>query len=187
MGCQENQIMKTGAGCGSILALDSPTESSAATGSFKLIPLTQGKFAIVDAEDFEWLSQWKWYACLKHGNWYAYTKHSKLCMQRLILGLTAGDGKKSDHINHRTLDNRRRNIRICTNTENQQNRNISKNNTSGFKGVYWGKDREKWITRIQFNKKKIWLGYFSNKIEAAKCYDKAAKKLFGEFARCNFA
>ena len=91
-----------------------------------------------------------------------------------------------DHINGNPLDNRKSNLRICTNAENQRNRGVNKNNTSGYKGVCWAKQNKKWKARIKHNGKLIHLGYYKDKEEAARAYDKKAKELHGEYAYLNF-
>jgi len=90
-----------------------------------------------------------------------------------------------DHINGNPLDNKKRNLRICSKSQNQYNSKIRVDNTSGFKGVCWSKCYKKWRVYIYKNKHQILLGYFNNKIEAAKAYNEAAKKYHGEFARLN--
>jgi len=87
-----------------------------------------------------------------------------------------------DHINGVRNDNRIINLRQATNTQNQQNKKISINNTSGIKGVCWHKTENKWIARIYIGGKPKRLGCFHDKNEAAAAYQKAAKKYFGEFA-----
>jgi len=157
------------------------------------IPLTKGKIAIVDAADIEWLSQHKWF----FGPGYAVRvkeskgKRATIFMHRQILGLKPGDGKFSDHINREKLDNRRANLRLCTFQENNQNkRPCSK---SGFKGVSKSKGRNgrsrlvrPWMAQIQGCGKRKTLGYFKSKEEAARVYDAAARKRYGEFAYLNF-
>lgn len=158
----------------------------------KRIKLTQGKFAIVDAEDYEKLSRYKWYA-QRHGErWYAVRneylgggEYRQIYMHREILNPPAG--MEIDHINHDSLDNRRVNIRICTNSQNMMNGNSHKGSSSKFKGVFWHKLRRKWQAQIRKNYKAIYLGYYDSEVEAARTYDRAAKDLFGEFAKPNFA
>lgn len=94
--------------------------------------------------------------------------------------------KMVDHINGNGLDNKLKNLRICTNQENQQNRYNQSNNKSGYKGVGWHKTTKKWRARISINNQLIHLGLFQNKIEAAKAYDIMASKHFGNFAKLNF-
>jgi hypothetical protein len=92
----------------------------------------------------------------------------------------------TDHINHNKLDNRKENLRICTEAENVHNTRISRNNTSGYKGVTFHKRDKKWQTQIRSGQGKRYLGYFNTAEEAAKNYDEKAKEAFGEFARTNF-
>jgi hypothetical protein len=104
-------------------------------------------------------------------------------MHRAIL--SAPLGTQVDHINHILLDNRRENLRLATGTQNQGNRRMSANNRSGFKGVYWSKDRNLWVGQIRVAKKTYWLGYFETAKDAARAYDTAAREAFGEFAFLN--
>lgn len=105
-------------------------------------------------------------------------------MHRAILNVPKG--YKTDHRNHNGLDNRKQNLRIATNSENQQNQKIRKNGTSQYKGVSWNSKHKLWYAQIKLNNKVKWLGDYKNEIEAAKAYDEAAKELFGEFALTNF-
>lgn len=153
----------------------------------KEIPLTQGKFAIVDDCNYEWLTQWKWYAVCtgKLKMWYVarVENHKTILMHREILG--AKKGQITDHKNHNGFDNRLANIRLCSYSENAQNRMPYKNSTNKHKGVSWHKVGGKWQVKITVNNKRIQLGYCKNEIEAAKMYDKAALKYFGKFAYTN--
>jgi hypothetical protein len=156
----------------------------------KLIALSQDKFAIVDAEDYEWLSKYKWCASRKERVFYArrnerWTRR-QIIMHRFILN--APKGLFVDHINHNGLDNRRSNLRLCTRAENNRNRrpNIQPNQWSKYKGVSFDKKREVFRAFIYRNKKQYYLGSFKNDTDAAKAYDKKARELFGEFAYLNF-
>jgi len=144
------------------------------------IKLTQGKYTIVDDNDFERLNQWKW--C--YNSW-GYAKmgqnYKTILMHRLIM--KTPEGMETDHINGDRLDNRRSNLRICTNAQNHWNRKKQKNNTSKYTGIRWHKEGKKWEATVQFNKKKIYLGLFKNKTEAAKNYNQKARELFGEYIR----
>ncbi len=159
----------------------------------KFIPLTQGKFAIVDDEDYEWLMQWKWY-CEKHNNGFragrtATAKEKPygpkgILMHRLIMG--AQKGQLVDHRNHNGLDNRHNNMRLCNSSQNCANRRKNRNCSSKYKGITWSKRKRKWIAQITHNYKNNNLGEFAVEIEAAKAYDQKAKELFGDFAYTNF-
>jgi hypothetical protein len=91
-----------------------------------------------------------------------------------------------DHINHDGLDNRRAYLRNCTIKQNNANSRSAKNASSKYKGVSWNKTRKKWAAYIKKDYKQLYLGLFENETEAAKVYDKMAKKLFGKFAQLNF-
>lgn len=160
----------------------------------KQIPLTQGQIALVDDADYDWLKQHKWYAQKQRiGNFYACRwaprvkgKRYAIYMHREILGLELGDRRHSDHINHHTGDNRRCNLRICTCSQNHMNQKRQQNTSSKFKGVYWNKISRKWQAYINIDKKPRYLGSFLREEDAARAYDEAAKKHFGEFAYLNF-
>ena len=156
----------------------------------KKIPLTQGKFVVVDDCDYDWLIRHKWYARKENRTYYAGRKSGKVIsqMHREILGLKAGDKRQIDHINHNGLDNRRSNLRICSFAENHRNRQLNRRkHTSKYKGVCWYKAGCKWRAEIRCDYKLFFLGYFDSEIDAAKAYDRAARKLFGEFACLNFS
>jgi len=95
-------------------------------------------------------------------------------------------GMMIDHINGNGLDDRRANMRTCTNQQNMRNLRKRRSGSSIYKGVYYDKRRRTWYARICHNGKNIHLGTFATEIEAARAYDRAARRLFGEFARLNF-
>jgi HNH endonuclease/AP2 domain-containing protein len=148
------------------------------------IPLTKGQFAIVDDEDFAFLSQWKW----QYSGRYAVRtgprpSRKNIWMHRLIIN--PPEGLEVDHINRNRLDNRRCNLRVVTHSFNIQNSPIQKH-TSGYRGVYWNKERQKWSAGAGGRKQFCWLGYFRNELDAARAYDQAARELFGPDAQVNF-
>lgn len=155
-----------------------------------LIRLTQGMEAIVD-DEWHWLDAWKWHA-VKCGNVY-YARHREripegtmmVSMHRLIIG--AVPGQKVDHRNGNGLDNRRENLRFCTDSQNFQNSRKRKGCSSRFKGVYWDKSAGKWRTQISFpySGKSSHVGIYDDEIKAALAYNGMAKELYGEFARLN--
>lgn len=154
----------------------------------KLIPLTQGQFAIVDDEDYQELMKYRWYAHYDKSSKgyyagrgdYSGEKRKDIKMHRQIINTPTGT--YTDHINHNTLDNRKCNLRPCTHSQNHMNQRKRSNNTSGITGVHWEKKASKWTARIVINQKLIHLGYFSDINEAAEVRRKAEIKYFGEFA-----
>lgn len=158
----------------------------------KKLPLRNRKkeikfWILVDDEDFDWLNQWHWSSTsVKNGRKpYARRnpKSGHVYLHRLIKNCPKE--KEVDHINGDTLDNRKRNLRICSKSENSMNHGKRSDNTSGFKGVCWDKATKKWRVEIMVRRKPIYMGVFSSKSKAAKIYNEAAKKLHGEFARLN--
>lgn len=165
-------------------AVDQPLDES-----YRFIPLTQDQLAIVDYSDYEHLSEFDWRALWnEHTNsFYAVRSIGRqaIYMHRQILG--CGPKEQGDHENHDTLDNRRKNLRIATHNQNEWNKGLRKNNSSGYKGVSWSKHKRKWEAQIWFNGKGIYLGRFPTAEQAARAYDEAANKLHVEFAVLNFA
>jgi hypothetical protein len=153
--------------------------------AFRKIPLTQGKYAIVDPDDFHRLREYKWHASRRYYKFYATRKipnrkgekGKTVHMHREVAHTP--DGMMCDHINGRTLDNRKANLRSATALQNTWNsRKHSQSCSSKNKGVWFHKSIQKWTAMIKARSKRIHLGTFENEIEAAKAYDKAAKKIF---------
>jgi hypothetical protein len=149
-------------------------------GNIGYVTLTQGRVAIIDAEDAEEVGKHNW--CYK-GRGYARSQiNNKLVFLHNFL-MDSLLGTEIDHINNNGIDCRKNNMRLCTHIENLHNQNIRSNNTSGCKGVMWHTQRKKWYARITVNYKCISLGLFSNIEEAAQAYREASMKYHGEFAR----
>lgn len=145
-----------------------------------------GKHAKVDDEDFERLSEYSWYM-VSRGNSYAarFEEKKTRYLHREIMGIAVGERVEIDHINRDKLDNRKSNLRICTRGQNQVNKPIQKNNTSGYKGVSWNKRLGRWVAYISENGKAKQLGLFNTKEEAAMAYNKKCIEVSGKFAYLN--
>lgn len=158
----------------------------------KQIPLTKGMVALVDNEDFDNLSKYKWYAHeSKKGQFYArYDAPGKkrILMHRYIMGIE--DRKiQVDHINGDKLDNRKENLRVASNRQNSRNHSkLKSNNTSGFRGVCFVKRTGKYVAYVRDTEgKRKHLGSFTDAVSAAIAFDKAAKEIYGEFCgKLNF-
>ena len=151
--------------------------------SYRFIPLTRGQNAIVDAADFEWLSQWNWRAAFTKSTGYAVRTDGTM-MHALICGT-----ERPDHIDGNGLNNRRSNLRPATVSQNACNKRAKRNSRSGYKGVSFDgsvRRTKPWQAIIMLHGKGRKIGNFSTPEEAAKAYDCEARKLHGEFARLNF-
>jgi hypothetical protein len=153
------------------------------------IKLSKGQVALVDDADFEWLNELKWQY---HYRGYAYSqtylgggranpKYKKIWMHRLITDCPTD--KIVDHINRDRLDNRRSNLRTCTQAQNQMNADIRCTNTSGYRGV--SRLSGKWSARIRIDGVRKFLGLFDTPEEASKAYQAVAVKHYGEFITNN--
>ena len=157
----------------------------------KEIQLTQGKVALVDDEDYDYLMKWKWHAVKYSNNFYA-ARTQKICegkktailMHRVIIN-NKNTKMHTDHINGNGLDNRKINLRICTHSQNLMNRGASINNKIRYKGVSYIEKINKFRVQIMVNKKNTTIGYYINPIDAARAYNEAAIKFHQEFANLN--
>ena len=174
---EQNIQLRPAEGTSGVSSICVPTSAGCFIGDkMKRILLTQGQYAIVDDEDFEWLSKYKWCALWNKNNQSFYAVRSKskkehgkaslISMARQILRLSYGDKRNSDHINHNTLDNRKSKLRIVSCQQNQFNRKSPK-------GYYWHKAVKKYHARIKVNGKNIYLGLFVTAKEARNAYLKA--------------
>ncbi len=160
--------------------------------SFRRIPLTQRRYAIVDPADYTRLAEYKWHANRSRTTFYAQRKkwlpelkkEVTVRMHRHILNVP--DNLLVDHINGNGLDNRRANLRPATHSQNTCNIGKYQLSRSRYKGVTWHKARRRWNARIRSNRRTISLGYFDNELDAAKAYDVAAREHHRQFARPNF-
>jgi hypothetical protein len=144
------------------------------------IPVSNTEFAIVDMDDLPRLLPHGW--CKTGGYTHATINGKQIHMQRFLL-----NPKKDEHVDHinlNKLDNRRKNLRLCTRVQNYRNKPKQINNRSGFKGVYWHKQRQKWAAGITTHKQ-IHLGLFDTREDAATAYNFAAYDAFKEFAFFN--
>ena len=151
----------------------------------KTIQLTKGFIAFVDDVGFNHISLRKWRYHTNGRTSYAISGQwpNQVFMHHLVL--PRKDGFEIDHINGNGLDNRRENLRYVTCSENRYNRGPTKVNSSGYKGVF--PHTHGWFARIKVKDKEkpIYLGFFKDKVEAAKAYNEAALKYHGEFAYQN--
>lgn len=157
-------------------------------GGIREIPLSKGFVALVDDADFDWLSQWKWHV-FDNGRGYRYAitkwrpekgaRQQTIYMHRQLLD--APRGLVVDHISGETLDNRRSNLRLCTPTENTRNSRA----IALYKGVN-RISRHRWMARIVVDGTTHYLGLYVTPEDAARAYDAAARRMYGEFARLNF-
>lgn len=166
-----------------------PSDISLPEGS-KAVPLGYGKFAIVDEADYEWLMQWVWH--YRPNGYAARNKRVNedkedgvaMMMHRQIMETPSG--MATDHINGNPLDNRRSNLRICTNRQNQRNRRKQKDPlTTPYKGVYWCNRQKSYIAQIMIDKRNKYIGAFDSPEKAALAYNARATELFGEYALLN--
>ncbi len=143
----------------------------------------------IDDEDFLLVSQYNWTYYNSTGV-VSYVKRKVIHLHRLLMNCLKG--LVVDHIDHNKKNNKKQNLRICTQEQNLKNQKKPKSNTSGFKGVVfdnWGFQRNLkkcWVAQIRVDYKNIKLGRFLTKLEAALMYDTAARHYFGDFADVNF-
>ncbi len=153
----------------------------------KLIPLTQGKVAIVSDEDYEHLCTFKWHADKKGLTFYAarsLKREKGKPRQQVYMHQSVAGSKRIDHRDGNGLNNQRDNLRACSQMHNSRNR-VGTVHTSPFKGVCWATEKKKWKAYIRVNYQRINLGYYIDPTLAAIAYDLSAMQHFGEFAKTN--
>lgn len=131
----------------------------------------------IDIEDYDRVKAYKWHK--SHGYPKTHLNGKKIYLSRFIMN--APSNMVVDHINHDPLDNRKCNLRLCTQRDNMANRKVQKNNSSGVTGVTWYSRTNKWRAYIYKNYKKIELGYYNDFDKAVEVRKQAEKKYFGEY------
>jgi len=158
----------------------------------KDIKLSQGYVTQVDDENYEYLSQWEWIVNIRPHTCYAVRmdwnpitkKNTQVRMHRVILGVT-NSKTLVDHRDRNGLNNQRNNLRLCDYSQNNMNKKRKRSGSSKYKGVKWRENRNRWVSEIMVNKKRIGLGMFISEEDAGEAYNIAALKYFGEFAALN--
>lgn len=135
---------------------------------------------LIDLEDIPKVKSIGWHLTQSKRNTRYCISNKGVLLHRLLMD--DPEGMVIDHINHNGLDNRKCNLRICTNQENICNCEIPKNNKSGCKGVYWAKDKQKWTVQVTINNKTKYIGRYENLEDAIKARQEASKKYYGDFA-----
>lgn len=152
--------------------------------------------AIIDIKNIDKIKKYKWYALKRKNHFIVCTniprkncnltrKKSFEYLANIIMDFNSSHYRMIDHIDRNSLNNRESNFRICSQSQNLQNRKAPSNNTSGFKGVSWNKKDKRWRAEICSNKKRRILGHFKDKNEAVVAYNKAALKYHNDFACLN--
>jgi hypothetical protein len=159
--------------------------------SIAYIELTKGQYSLIDSWNIDEVQEWNWCAMDTKSSRTIYAgRHIKIpktrksiCIKLHCLVLPPDKGLMIDHINGNGLDNRRSNLRMCTHAQNKQNVAMTSFNTTGFKGIAWNKNLQRWHAKIQVNGVNHSLKYHYTKEAAHAAYCEAAKRLHGEFAR----
>ncbi len=147
--------------------------------TIKIFFFKNNNYTTIDTEDYEYVKDRCWYNDEEH---YVTAKKlgKRIRIHRIIMNCP--DDKIIDHIDRNPLNNKKENLRICTNAENAINKGLRKDNKSGYIGIRWDAVVQKWFSQITLNKKKIRLGWFVDKQDAINVRHEAEKKYFGEFA-----
>lgn len=141
------------------------------------LKLVSGEFTLIDKEDYLKVSKFKWF--LDKSNGYVRRNYKSIYLHRFLLN--PEKNLVVDHINGNTLDNRRKNLRAVSRSENGRNKKLNSNNTSGYQGVYFHKKTKKWKAAISINAKSVHIGLFFTKEEAYEAYRKEYNKYFKNF------
>jgi hypothetical protein len=156
--------------------------------SVAFVPLTQGKFAVVDLDDLPIVRHFSWVFVFQRGETKGYAvtifDGKRISMHRLLS--LASPTTRVDHRDRYGLNNRRKNLRIATPQNNRANTAGKPGSSSRFKGVRWHKGDQRWMAEIKVDGRSFHLGSFRDEEAAARTYDAAAMRHFGEFAYLNF-
>lgn len=147
------------------------------SGKYGIGYTQNGKFFYFDLEDYEIIKNYNWYIDTKG---YVKTSNPDLRMHRLVLGIS-DSSIMIDHIYHKKYDNRKSQLRVVTNSQNQMNRGIPIHNQTGFRGVSWHKRKNAWISQIGLDGKLKYLGIFKDFNDAIKARLDAERYYFGEY------
>ncbi len=153
-------------------------------GGMSKIPLTQGKHALVDNEDFEQLKKWKWFTKrTQSGIFYAWSRigGGNIYMHRVVM--KAEQGQVVHHKDGNGLNNQKDNLQICSYSLHGRANRPRKDGRSKYKGVY--RQYGKWGASIRINGKKKYLGYYKLEEDAARAYNREALKIAGDLACLN--
>ncbi len=155
----------------------------------KKIELNNGKFALVDDEDYAYLSRFNWsLSCGRYVVLQIYQHNGKSVSLSMPEFLIKKEFFWQDFIykNKNPLDNRKENIMLGDHSSRlSYSRKRTAKTSSQFKGVAWSKQKQRWRARINFHQKEIHIGFFINEIEAAEAYNKKAREIYKEFAYQN--
>jgi hypothetical protein len=148
------------------------------TGGYGIGYTLKGEEFYFDLDDYDKIKDYCW--STDNDGYIVSVKNNKgIKLSRLVMNANKLD--QVDHIFHNLNDNRKHNLRIVTNSQNQMNAVKPKNNTSGVKGVSWHKNIKRWIAKINFNNKQIHIGSFSNFEDAVEARKQAEEKLFKDY------
>jgi hypothetical protein len=156
----------------------------------KTLPISNGYSVLIDDEDLELVQQFHWQPDIRPWAIYAMRtakkngKQYKMRMHRLIMGVLDDHYVKVDHKNGNGLDNRKENLRVCSNSQNLMN-SVKPKGNNRFKGVYYRERNKKFQAMIKAEGKRLHLGLFTSEEDAARAYNDAALTYFGEFAKLN--
>lgn len=148
------------------------------SGEYGIGYTSKGEEFYFDLEDYDKIKKYTW--GLNELKYVVSAPFGKSTRMHILI-MNPPKGMVVDHINHMTYDNRKENLRICERSQNQMNQKLRSDNTSGRKGVYFDKSRNKWMASIAFGGRTKYLGRFDNKEDAIRAREEAEEKYFGEY------